>query len=80
MFCTAPRDEFSGRLVGDGLSGRRMVLAPGHGGRAVVENDDQALGFIVDRIDQAGDAGMDKGRIADTPAIFLPGMARRNPS
>ena len=47
------------------------MLAAGHGGGGIVENDDHTFYLIIGGIDKAGDAGMHKGRIADDADDFF---------
>src|SRR6266508_1861173 len=43
----------------------RMRLPAGHGGGAVVEDDDGDARAVRDRVDEPGDAGVEEGRVAD---------------
>ncbi len=60
-------DELAGRLVPQGAAGARVLLLPGHGGGAVVEHHQHVAGGrrVVDHLDEAVDAGVDEGRVAD---------------
>ncbi len=53
-----------GRAV-EVLAGGRMLLVPGHGRGAVFHDDQGQVVLIENGIDDARDAGMEKGRIAE---------------
>ena len=46
-------------------AGARVGLVAGHRGRRVVEHDDRQVRAVVHGVDHAGDAGVEKRRIAD---------------
>ena len=48
-----------------------MRLVPGHGCGAVVENNQGKVMVVKDRIDQAGDSGMEKSGVADKSDHFF---------
>ena len=54
-----------GRLRSSGYTGSGVVLAAGHGGDAVVENNHGCRRIVVDHVHQAVDAGVEEGGIAD---------------
>ena len=43
----------------------------GHTGNGVIQNHDGVGAFIVDDVYQSGDAGVDKGRVADDGDEFF---------
>ena len=59
--------ELVGRLVVERAAGAGVFLLAGHGGGAVVEDDQHVAGGrrVVDHLDQAGDAAVDEGAVAD---------------
>ena len=49
----------------------RMGLMPGHGGDAVIKNNQGKIMVIIDRINQTGYSGMKKGGISDKGNDFF---------
>ena len=54
-----------GGLALDVVAGGGVLLMAGHAGDGVVQNDNDGIALVVGDVYQAGDAGMDKGGIAD---------------
>ena len=50
---------------GEGSFNAWIILMAGHGGGAVIHDDDRALAFVVDHIQERGHAGMKKRAIAN---------------
>ena len=61
---SGPRDPHA-RVACETLFKTGMVLVAGHGRDAVVQNDQGQIVVVEHGIDQAGNAGVEKSRIAD---------------
>ena len=56
-------------------AGGGVFLVAGHAGDGVIQDDDSGKPLVVDGVDEAGDAAVDKGAVPNDP-YRLPGLLR----